>query len=222
MLLFHPNLLVKASDISPYSRNSRTHSATQIAQIAASIREFGFTNPLLIDENNLLIAGHGRLEAAKYLGIPELPAVVLKGLSDAQKQALRIADNKIALNSGWDDALLRTELMDLRAAGFDLALTGFGEMETDQLFAPDTDAESEWGGMPEFEQGDKLAFQSIMVHFKDQAAVDAFAQLIEQRISRNTRFTWFPQIEIETYADKRYNTCDEPSVPDLYPLKGAR
>jgi DNA modification methylase len=127
--------LVKVAEIVPYSRNTRTHSDTQIAQIAASITQFGFTSPLLIDETNTLIAGHGRLEAAKLLNLPELPAILLEGLSDAQKQALRIADNKLALNAAWDDALLRTELADLRDLGFDLALTGFADDELSALFA---------------------------------------------------------------------------------------
>ena len=127
--------IVQATDIIPYSRNARTHSATQIAQIVASIREFGFTNPLLVDEHNSLIAGHGRLEAARRLGMPQLPAIVVEGLTDAQKRALRIADNQLALNASWDDDLLRTELADLRDVGFDLALTGFGEEELGALFA---------------------------------------------------------------------------------------
>jgi ParB-like chromosome segregation protein Spo0J len=135
MFSFPPMKTVQVSEITPYSRNAREHSAAQIAQIVASIREFGFTNPVLIDENNVLIAGHGRLEAARYLSMPQLPAIVLTGLSDAQKAALRIADNKLALNASWDDDLLRTELMDLRGAGFDLALTGFGEDELLSLFA---------------------------------------------------------------------------------------
>ena len=126
---------MQVANITPYSRNARAHSAAQISQIIASIREFGFTNPVLLDEHNVLIAGHGRLAAAQQLGMPELPAIVLTGLSDAQKQALRIADNKLALNASWDDDLLRTELMDLRDGGFDLSLTGFGEDELLGLFA---------------------------------------------------------------------------------------
>lgn len=127
--------MAQVSELVAYNRNARQHSPQQIAQIVASITEFGFTNPLLIDENNTLIAGHGRLEAAKFLGMPQLPAIVLRGLSDAQKAALRIADNKLALNATWDDALLRTELTDLRNNGFDLSLTGFGEDELLSLFA---------------------------------------------------------------------------------------
>ena len=132
---FHPNLNVNVADIVPYSRNSRQHSAAQITQIVASIQQFGFTNPVLIDEHNGLIAGHGRLAAAQQLRMPQLPAIVLAGLTDAQKAALRIADNKLALNATWDDDLLRTELADLRDLGFDLSLTGFGEDELGALFA---------------------------------------------------------------------------------------
>ena len=134
-MIFPAMKLVQVSEIIPYPRNAREHSTSQISQIVASIREFGFTNPLLLDEQNTLIAGHGRLAAAQHLSLPELPAIVLNGLSDAQKAALRIADNKIALNSAWDDDLLRTELMDLRDGGFDLSLTGFGEDELLGLFA---------------------------------------------------------------------------------------
>lgn len=146
---FHPNLMAQVADLVAYNRNARQHSPQQIAQIVASITEFGFTNPLLIDENNTLIAGHGRLEAAKFLGMPQLPAIVLRGLSDAQKAALRIADNKLALNATWDDALLRTELLDLREAGFDLALTGFGEDELGSLFAAGTDGLTDPDDVPE-------------------------------------------------------------------------
>ena len=125
---------MQVANITPYSRNARAHSAAQISQIIASIREFGFTNPVLLDEHNVLIAGHGRLAAAQQLGMPELPAIVLTGLSDAQKQALRIADNKLALNASWDDDLLRTELMDLRDGRLRSEPTGFGEDELLGLF----------------------------------------------------------------------------------------
>ena len=134
---FYANLLVKVADVVPYTRNAREHSIDQVKQIVASIREFGFTSPVLVDEDNTLIAGHGRLAAARELGMTELPAIAIEGLSDAQKQALRLADNKLALNASWDDDLLRSELMDLRDGGFDLALTGFGDVEwSDMLDEP--------------------------------------------------------------------------------------
>jgi DNA modification methylase len=126
----------------PAPGNSRVHSKSQLDQIAASIREFGFTNPILIDPDGGIIAGHGRLLAAKALGLSEVPTIVLGGLSEAQKRALRIADNKIALNAGWDLDLLRVELSDL-SVGFDLSLTGFSTGELDVLLngTPDPDDE---------------------------------------------------------------------------------
>lgn len=109
----------------PFARNSRTHSDEQVAQIAASIREFGWTNPILVDGDNGIIAGHGRLAAARKLGIAEVPVVVLDHLTDAQKRALVIADNKLALNAGWDFELLENEVRGLDDDGFDLSLLGF-------------------------------------------------------------------------------------------------
>tara|TARA_R110000868_G_scaffold254233_1_gene510837 strand:+ start:1998 stop:3203 length:1206 start_codon:yes stop_codon:yes gene_type:complete len=112
-------------DLIPYARNSRTHSAEQIAQIAASIREFGWTNPVLIDGENGIIAGHGRVLAAHKLGETQVPTIELSHMSDTQKRAYIIADNKLALNAGWDNDMLALELDDLKDAGFDLGLTGF-------------------------------------------------------------------------------------------------
>lgn len=117
----------------PYARNSRTHSPEQIAQVAASIREFGFTNPVLIDGEGGIIAGHGRVMAARQLGLSEVPCIRLAHLTGAQKRAYVIADNKLALNAGWDDALLALELRDLGSEGFALHLTGFSDEELDNL-----------------------------------------------------------------------------------------
>ncbi len=109
----------------PYVNNARTHSEAQVAQIAASIREFGFTNPVLVDGQRGVIAGHGRLLAARQLGMTEVPTIELAHLSEAQRRAYVLADNRLALSADWDDDLLRIELGDLQAEGFDLALTGF-------------------------------------------------------------------------------------------------
>ena len=146
---FYPSLLVDTIAVVPYSRNSRAHSVDQIKQIARSIQEFGFTNPVLLDENRNLIAGHGRLEAARLLNIQQIPAITLPHLSDAQKAALRIADNKLALSAAWDDALLRTELTDLRDLGFDLSLTGFADDELSALFADATEGLTDPDDVPE-------------------------------------------------------------------------
>jgi DNA modification methylase len=119
----------------PYARNSRTHSDAQVAQIAASIKEWGWTTPILVDEQGGVIAGHGRLLAARKLGMAEVPVMVAKGWTDAQKRAYVIADNKLALNAGWDEDMLRAEFGDLELMGFDLELVGFGKDELDALLA---------------------------------------------------------------------------------------
>jgi ParB-like chromosome segregation protein Spo0J len=120
---------VPIADLIPYVNNARTHSDEQVAQIAASIKEFGWTNPILIDGENGIIAGHGRLAAARKLKMDAVPAIQLDGLSEAQKKALILADNKLALNSGWDYDLLKIELDALSDIGFDLAKIGFDENE---------------------------------------------------------------------------------------------
>jgi ParB-like chromosome segregation protein Spo0J len=113
------------ADLIPYARNSRTHSDAQVAQIAASIREFGWTNPVLLDGKNGIIAGHGRVMAAQKLGETEVPTIELSHMDDNQKRAYIIADNKLALNAGWDEQMLALEIGDLKDAGYDLNLTGF-------------------------------------------------------------------------------------------------
>ena len=113
----------------PFAKNARTHSDEQVAQIAASIREFGFSNPILVDEDGGVIAGHGRLSAARQLGLADVPVMVAAGWSETQKRAYVLADNKLALNAGWDAEMLRLALGELSEAGFDLSLTGFGEDE---------------------------------------------------------------------------------------------
>jgi len=120
-----PPIKAKINDLVPYARNSRTHSEEQVTQIASSIREFGFTNPVIIDNQNNIIAGHGRVLAAKKLGIDEVPCVVVTGWTEAQKKAYVIADNKLALNAGWDEKMLSLEFDELQELGFDLELTGF-------------------------------------------------------------------------------------------------
>lgn len=119
----------------PYARNSRTHSDEQVAQVAASIKEFGFTNPVLIDEQGGIIAGHGRTMAARKLGLATVPCIRLSHLSEAQKRAYVIADNKLALNAGWDEKMLALEFADLRAMEFDTTLTGFSLDDIDELLA---------------------------------------------------------------------------------------
>ena len=119
----------------PYARNSRTHSDEQVAQVAASIREFGFTNPVLVDAEGGIIAGHGRVMAARKLGMDKVPCIRLAHLTEAQRRAYVIADNKLALNAGWDEKMLALEFKDLQAMDFDIELTGFGLGDIDELLA---------------------------------------------------------------------------------------
>jgi ParB-like chromosome segregation protein Spo0J len=123
----------KTDDLIPYARNARVHSDEQVAQIASSIKEFGWTNPILLDGDNGVIAGHGRLMAARKLEHKEVPTIDLHGLSEAQKRAYIIADNKTALNASWDFDILTVEFEELAGMDFDLALTGFGEVEIDAI-----------------------------------------------------------------------------------------
>lgn len=124
---------IKTSELIPYVNNTRTHSKEQVQQIASSIKEFGFTNPLLLDEQNGIIAGHGRLMAAKLLKMEEVPTIMLSGLTEAQKKAYIIADNKLALNAGWDEELLKIEIENLQEMNFDIDLLGFSLHELGEL-----------------------------------------------------------------------------------------
>ena len=136
--------LRRPDELRPDPGNARTHPKTQVAQIAASLREFGFVNPILVDEESVIIAGHGRLLAAKSVGLAQVPVIELTGLTSAQKRALRLADNKIALNAGWDADLLKVELEALGELQFDLSLTGFSVGEIDVVLEgwdePDNEA----------------------------------------------------------------------------------
>lgn len=134
----YKNLFVE--NLLEYKANSRTHSDHQITQLVNSIKEFGFTNPILVDECYIIIAGHARLQAAKQLRLSEVPCIIINDLTDAQKQAYVIADNKLALNAGWDFDILRAEFEELKLVAFDLELTGFGIDELCEIF-PDEEPE---------------------------------------------------------------------------------
>lgn len=133
----------------PYENNSRTHSSEQVGQIAQSIVEFGFLNPILVDTNDGIIAGHGRLEAAKELKLEEVPVVVLDHLSEKQRKAYIIVDNKLALNAGWDENALATEVAELNELDFDIELLGFTEEELEGFqkdsFDPEIDGDTQDG-----------------------------------------------------------------------------
>ncbi|MDD7755899.1 MAG: site-specific DNA-methyltransferase [Clostridiales bacterium] len=151
----------KVQDLIPYINNSRTHSEEQVNQIVASINEFGFTNPILIDEKDNIIAGHGRLLASKKLKMEEVPCIVLSGLTEAQKKAYIIADNKMALNAGWDEELLKIELENLKELDFDLELTGFNVDELDDIFQAEEEQEIVEDEVPEVPEEPKAKLGDI-------------------------------------------------------------
>lgn len=168
----HPVIVSrKVEDLIPYARNSRTHSDAQVAQIAASVREFGWTNPVLVDGENGIIAGHGRILAARKLGMEEVPCIELSGLSDTQRRAYIIADNKLALNGGWDDELLALELGELNAADFDMALVGFDAGELSAAMGLDEELDGE---APKIDEGiDYKEKFAIIVECADEAEQQA-------------------------------------------------
>lgn len=137
----------KTAELIPYARNSRTHSTEQVQQIAGSIKEFGFTNPILIDEEGGIIAGHGRVMASQRMGLEEVPTITLYGLTEAQKKAYVIADNKLALNAGWDEEMLKIEIEELYQEGYDIDLLGFTD---DELMDLDIDFDGE--DLPELDE----------------------------------------------------------------------
>lgn len=199
---------VSIDKLIPYARNARTHNDAQVAQIAGSIREYGFTNPVLIDADSGIIAGHGRVLAARQLEMAMVPCIRLSHLTEIQKRAYVLADNKIALNSGWDDELLKLELTDIGEAGYDLDLLGFTQAELTSLFLEtehgETDPDAEWEGMPEFDQPDKNSWRQLIVHFECQSDLDEFSRLIGQRLTDKTKSIWHPeQIRMDTES-KRY------------------
>jgi len=211
------------SSLKPFKRNARTHAKEQIRRIAESIQEWGFTIPILIDEESGIIAGHARAEAAKLLELDEVPVIVASGWTEAQKRAYVLADNQLHItNSGWDGGLLKDELIALEGLDFDLSKIGFSVPELAQYMAAETfgDPEAEWTGMPDYHQDDKLAFKSLKVNFKTQDAVNAFAGLVGQKITEQTRSIWFPIQEKQHLKDLRYVSDDESEISDLHSVEG--
>lgn len=177
----------KTSDLIGYARNARTHSEAQVAQIAASIREFGFTNPILLDGNSGILAGHGRVAAARLLGLAEVPTIDLAHLTETQRRAYILADNKLALNAGWDAALLKLELDELQALDFPLALTGFEIAEVSALEAevlPEVKGQTDEDAVPEVKPdpvtrlGDVWLLGKHRVMCGDSTSIDAVEKLM--------------------------------------------
>lgn len=193
----------RVADLVPYARNARTHSDAQVAQIAASIKEFGFTQPILLDGENGIIAGHGRWQAAFKMAMHEVPTIELSHLTEAEKRAYILADNKLALNSGWDEEMLKVELTDLKNV-MDLDITGFSPFEVNTIFDEENDPAEEWKGMPEFNQQDKTSFRHVIVHFENNDDVAEFFSIIGQGHTDKTKSIWYPEQQNMDTESKRY------------------
>jgi DNA modification methylase len=178
---------LETATLIPYAKNSRTHSEAQVAQIAGSIKEFGFNNPVLIDEANGIIAGHGRVMAAQKLGLQSVPCIRLAHLTETQRKAYVIADNRLALNAGWDDQMLTVELQELDAEAFDLSLLGFETDELNALLNPiketegltDEDAVPEVPEEPKTKPGDIYSLGRHRLMCGDSTSIDAVEKLLD-------------------------------------------
>jgi DNA modification methylase len=170
----------------PYAKNSRTHSEAQVAQIAASMKEWGWTNPILVDEGGQIIAGHGRVLAARKLGVKEIPVMIAEGWSDTKKKAYVIADNKLALNAGWDAELLRLEIEELKEVDFDINLLGFTDEELSDMKEPkvvegltDEDAVPEIPVEPKTKLGDIYILGNHRLMCGDSTSIDDVEDLVD-------------------------------------------
>jgi len=237
-----PTIKVKTADLIPYANNSRTHSDAQVAQISASIKEFGFTNPIIIDVDNQIIAGHGRVMAASKLKLDEVPCVQVTGWSKAQKKAYVIADNKLALNAGWDDTLLKIELEDLKSMDFDLSLTGFDLDELSNMFPDETEGLTDEDAVPELTDepvskegdiwmlgnhrvmcGDSTDAGSVAILMDGQKADMVFTDPpygIDEKgdrsgrggLAKSRKYKDFIDDSVE-YAVKAFNLCEDLNIP---------
>ena len=212
----------------PYARNSRTHSAEQVSQIAASIREWGWTTPVLVDEDGGIIAGHGRVLAAQKLGITDVPCMVATGWSDAQRKAYVIADNKLAMNAGWDNDLLKIEMQALNGDGFDLALTGFAADELAAFMADDPnagltdpDAVPDVPVNPVTVTGDVWLLGRHRLMCGDSTSIDAVDKLMAGQ-KANICFTSPPynagsmNVKGNKTTSKKYNSFDDNQTADEF------
>jgi site-specific DNA-methyltransferase (adenine-specific) len=181
---------INIEQLLPYAKNSRTHDDAQVAQLAASIKEFGFNNPVLVDGEGTIIAGHGRVMAARKLGLNEVPAIKLGHLTENQKKAYIIADNRLALNAGWDTEMLTLEIKDLQSEDFDLSLMGFDEEELAKLLEPDVvdgltdpDAVPDVPDEPKTKPGDVYQLGNHRLMCGDSTSVDAVEKLMDKNLA---------------------------------------
>ena len=217
----------KVEDLIPYASNSRTHSEQQIAQIAASIREFGWTNPVLINDENSIIAGHGRLLAARQLKMTEVPCIKLDHLTKSQQKALVIADNQLALNAGWDVEMLKAEISGLDTDGFDLDLLGFDSDFLDGLLIEETEGLTDEDAVPDVPEEPKTKLGDVWILGRhrlmcgDSTSIDAVERLMDGR-KANICFTSPPynagsmNIKRNKRTGKKYNSFDDNQTADEF------
>jgi DNA modification methylase len=220
------HLLIRYKDINsliPYVNNSRTHDDVQVKQIASSIKEFGFTNPILIDTDNSIIAGHGRVKAAQLLKLAEVPTITLDNLSDTQKKAYVIADNKLALNAGWDLELLKLEIEGLKELDFDITLLGFDDDGLNELLTPDQvegltdeDAVPEPPKEPITKLGDVWILGNHRLMCGDSTSIDAVEKLMYGQ-KADMVFTDPPYgVDYDGGSKKREKLKDDHIGTDIY------
>jgi ParB-like chromosome segregation protein Spo0J len=183
----------------PYARNAKRHSDAQVAQIAASIKEFGFNAPVLVDSDSGIIAGHGRVLAARKLGLEKVPCIRLTHLTETQRRAYILADNRLAeLGGGWHDEMLGLELAELREADFDLDLAGFDAQKIEAQLNPEAkagDVAKEWDAaqMPEYDGSPKGEGGTIIVHFATPESRIEFFEKLKIKTSQTAKFCWYPE-----------------------------
>ena len=188
-------------ELKEYSKNPKEHPKEQINNLAISIQQFGFKVPILITKDNEIVAGHGRLMAAKQLKLKTIPCIVADDLSEAEIKAFRIADNKLA-KTEWELDFLKEEMIDLKEMNFDITTTGFNSKEIDFFMSLDKDSKNdpydEYKDMPEYISNDKTAYRTIYLHFMSEEDVRKFSKLINQKISEKTKYLYFPKQEHES------------------------
>ena len=214
MKQFYEYSIKPIAELAPYAKNSRTHSKKQVNQIAASMKEFGWTNPVLIDDKGGIIAGHGRILAAKEISMTEVPCITITGLTAAQKRALVISDNKLALNAGWDTQLLSEEIGDLKDDGYDISILGFEDDELADLLEDEKkaglvedDEVPDLAEVPITKPGDVWVMGPHRLHCGDSTSIDAVNKLVNG------------QLVDQLITDPPYNVAYEGKTKDALKIK---
>ena len=202
-------------EVLPYPNNARKIPGSAVEKVAASITEFGWRQPIVVDSKGVVICGHVRLLAAQQLGLTEVPVHVAETLTKAQVKAYRLMDNRSHDETTWDFGLLGPELEGLKL-DIDLALTGFDQMQIDQMLAGITTPE--WAGMPTFEQADQMPWKTLKVHFKNARDREQFAQLIGQQLTEDTGYIWYPKNEAPPAPPRAFRIVSSSPAEPRYPV----